>query len=89
MCSRYLPFKSRQKKTQFKGFLIFFVCRIRAKNFPRGWSFVQGVRCVPLLVGAPLTGYINIRSGNTRAGYYLSFVFVILGNILAESRDTH
>ena len=33
--------------------------------------------------------YINIRSGNTRAGYYLSFVFVILGNIPAESSDTH
>ena len=50
---------------------------------------MQGVRCVPLLVGAPLTGYINIRSGNNRAGYYLSFVFVILGNIPTENRDTH
>lgn len=48
---------------------------------------MQGVRCVPLLVGAPLTGYINIHSGNTKAGYYLSFVFVILGNIPAENRD--
>ena len=41
---------------------------------------MQGSRFVPLLVGVPLTGYINIRSGNTKAGYYLSFVFVILGN---------
>ena len=65
----------------------FFVCRIRAKHFPRGWSFVQGVRCLPLLVGVPLTGYINIHSGNTKAGYYLSFVFVILGNIPTDSED--
>ena len=49
---------------------------------------MQGVRCVPILVGVPLTGYINLRSGNTKAGYYLSFVFVILGNILSGAAET-
>ena len=39
------------------------------------------------MVGVPLTGYINIHSGNTRAGYYLSFVFVILGNNLEDSTE--
>ena len=68
--------------------ILFFLSRIRAKHFPRGWSFVQGVRCVPILVGVPLTGYINLRSGNTKAGYYLSFVFVILGNILSGAAET-
>lgn len=37
------------------------------------------------MVGIPLTGYINIHSGNTKAGYYLSFVFVILGMNLEDS----
>ena len=57
------------------------ISRIRAKNFPRGWSFVQGARCVPILLGVPATGYLNLHSDNKKAGYYLSFVFVILGAV--------
>ena len=56
------------------------MARIRAKHFPRGWSFVQGARCLPILVGVPVTGYLNLHSGN-KAGYYVSFVFVILGAV--------
>ena len=53
--------------------------RIRAKHFPRGWSFVQGARCLPILIGVPITGYLNTSSVNNKAGYYFSFLFVILG----------
>ena len=35
---------------------------------------------MPILLGVPVTGYLNIHSGN-KAGYYLSFVFVILGAV--------
>ena len=61
--------------------------RIRAKNFPRGWSFVQGARFFPILVGVPLTGYLNIHSGNKKSGYYLSFIFVILGGVILFFMD--
>ena len=42
---------------------------------------MQGARCVPILLGVPATGYLNLHSGNKKAGYYLSFVFVILGAV--------
>ena len=57
--------------------------RIRAKHFPRGWSFVQGARCVPILVGVPLTGILNTQAH--KAGFYLSFVFVILGRVSSST----
>jgi len=55
--------------------------KIRAKHFPRGWSFVQGARFLPILLGVPLTGYLNIHSGNKKGGYYMSFVSVIIGAV--------
>ena len=58
-----------------------FSCRIRAKHFPRGWSFVQGAHGLPILLGASITGYLNGYAENRKAGYYLSFVFVILGAV--------
>lgn len=61
--------------------------KIRAKHFPRGWSFVQGARCFPILFGVPLTGYLNIHSGNKKAGYYMSFIFVILGAVILFFMD--
>ena len=59
------------------------ILRIRAKHFPRGWSFVQGARCVPILLGVPLTGILNTQAH--KAGFYLSFVFVILGRVSTVS----
>lgn len=61
--------------------------RIRAKHFPRGWSFVQGARALPLLLGLPLTGYLNINMENNKAGYYLSFVSVTLGGLVLFFMD--
>jgi len=61
--------------------------RIRAKHFPRGWSFVQGARALPILFGLPLTGYMNVNMTNKKAGYYLSFVSVILGGLVLFFMD--
>ena len=61
--------------------------RIRAKHFPRGWSFVQGARALPILFGLPLTGYMNINMTNNKAGFYLSFVSVILGGLVLFFMD--
>jgi len=61
--------------------------RIRAKHFPRGWSFVQGARALPILFGLPLTGYMNVNMTNNKAGYYLSFVSVILGGLVLFFMD--
>jgi len=54
---------------------------IRAKHFPRAWSFVQGSKCVPIMLGIPVTGLINQESNNPKAGYYFAFTTVCLGAI--------
>lgn len=61
--------------------------RIRAKHFPRGWSFVQGARAFPILIGLPITGYINVNFTNKKAGYYLSFICVFLGGLVLFFMD--
>jgi len=30
--------------------------RVRARHFPRAWSFVQCAQAIPLAIGVPLTG---------------------------------
>ena len=35
----------------------------------------------------PLTGYLNVHSGNKKSGYYLSFIFVILGGVILFFMD--
>jgi len=30
--------------------------RLRAKNFARAWSFVEGIRFLPVLLGVPIAG---------------------------------
>jgi predicted MFS family arabinose efflux permease len=33
--------------------------RVRARHFPRAWSFVQWSQAIPLMVGVPLTGKLR------------------------------
>lgn len=54
--------------------------RVRARHFTKAWSFVQGAEAIPILIGVPITGYIN--QSHPKAGYYLSFVFTMIGTIL-------
>lgn len=51
--------------------------RVRARHFTKAWSFVQGAKSIPVLIGIPVTGYIN--QNYPKAGYYFSFVSTIIG----------
>ncbi|XP_063916201.1 monocarboxylate transporter 2-like isoform X2 [Zophobas morio] len=51
--------------------------RIRGRHFNKAWSFIQGAKSVPILLGVPMTGYIN--HSYPKAGYYFSFVTTIFG----------
>lgn len=43
-------------------------------------GFVQGAKALPVIIGVPMTGYINQQS--PRAGYYFSFATTMIGAIL-------
>ncbi|KAJ8964978.1 hypothetical protein NQ317_006384 [Molorchus minor] len=51
--------------------------RIRGRHFTKAWSFIQGAKSIPVLLGIPITGYIN--QTYPKAGYYFSFVTTIIG----------
>lgn len=51
--------------------------RVRSRHFTKAWSFVQGAKTFPVLIGIPITGYIN--QTYPKAGYYFSFVSTVLG----------
>nr|CAH7727754.1 unnamed protein product [Callosobruchus chinensis] len=51
--------------------------RIKARHFTKAWSFVQGAKSLPVIIGIPITGYIN--QSYPKAGYYFSFVTTIIG----------
>ncbi|XP_046409641.1 monocarboxylate transporter 11-like [Neodiprion virginianus] len=42
--------------------------RLRARHFSRAWALVQAAEALPILLGVPLTGYMNASS--PRVGYY-------------------
>ncbi|KAJ9600051.1 hypothetical protein L9F63_009668, partial [Diploptera punctata] len=66
------------------GFLyslkMFTMERVRARYFTRAWGFVQGAEAIPVLLGVPITGYIN--QSHPKAGYYFSFLSTMLGAAL-------
>lgn len=51
--------------------------RIRARHYSKAWSFIQGAKSIPVLIGIPITGYIN--QSYPKAGYYFSFVSTVIG----------
>ncbi|XP_066139576.1 monocarboxylate transporter 2-like isoform X1 [Euwallacea fornicatus] len=64
--------------------------RIRNKHFTKAWSFIQGAKSIPVLLGIPLTGYIN--QSYPKAGYYFSFCTALIGAslmFLVGSRKEH
>jgi len=61
--------------------------RIRAKHFPRGWGWVQGAKAIPIMIGLPITGYMNTNLANNKAGYYLSFSCVTMGGLVLFAMD--
>ncbi|XP_067011576.2 monocarboxylate transporter 4-like [Anabrus simplex] len=66
------------------GFLyslkMFTMERVRTRHFTRAWSFVQGAEALPVLLGVPITGYIN--ESHPKAGYYFSFLSTMVGAAL-------
>ncbi|KAF0299794.1 Monocarboxylate transporter 2 [Amphibalanus amphitrite] len=54
--------------------------KVRARNFAKTWGFVQGSQALPMVIGVPVTGYINVAVGG-KAGYYFSATFVVIGSI--------
>ena len=46
--------------------------RVRVRQFPRGWGFVQGAKAIPALLGIPIAGYISHATSNPKAGLYFS-----------------
>ena len=46
--------------------------KVRVRQFPRGWGFVQGAKAIPALLGIPIAGYISDATSNPKAGLYFS-----------------
>ncbi|RWS18000.1 monocarboxylate transporter 12-like protein [Dinothrombium tinctorium] len=62
--------------------------KVRSRNFDRAWSFVQCVQSVPILVGVPITGFLNEHYGD-RSGFYLSSFCTALGSFVMFFIDAH
>ncbi|XP_026668150.1 monocarboxylate transporter 10 isoform X2 [Ceratina calcarata] len=54
--------------------------RLRAKLFARSWALVQAAEALPILLGVPLTGYMNENS--SRVGYYACTLSSLCGAAL-------
>ncbi|KAL4716129.1 hypothetical protein ACJJTC_013906 [Scirpophaga incertulas] len=54
--------------------------RVRSRNFARTWGFVQCSQAVPIVIGVPLSGYINVGCGG-KAGYYFSSTCSLIGSL--------
>ena len=63
--------------------------KVRARHFASAWSFVQFSQGLSIFLGVPITGYINIISNNSKAGYYFSGVCVLIGGCLMTFIDVH
>ncbi|XP_076756180.1 monocarboxylate transporter 10 [Xylocopa sonorina] len=54
--------------------------RLRARLFARSWALVQAAEALPILLGVPLTGYMNANS--SRVGYYACTLSSLCGAAL-------
>ncbi|KAE8742839.1 hypothetical protein FOCC_FOCC011577 [Frankliniella occidentalis] len=62
--------------------------RVRARNFARTWGFVQCSQAIPIAIGVPISGYINVGCGG-KAGYYFSSTCVLAGSLALFFIDLH
>ncbi|XP_035710933.1 uncharacterized protein LOC110854068 isoform X3 [Folsomia candida] len=53
--------------------------RVRARHFPRAWSFVQSSQAIPIFIGTPLISILNQYFGR-KWGYYTAAAAVFLGS---------
>ncbi|KAJ2945627.1 hypothetical protein O0L34_g451 [Tuta absoluta] len=54
--------------------------RVRGRHFTKVWGFVQGAEAIPVIVGVPVTGYINQQA--PRAGFYFSTAATLAGALM-------
>ncbi|XP_076658010.1 uncharacterized protein LOC143362063 isoform X2 [Halictus rubicundus] len=62
--------------------------RVRARNFARTWGFVQCSQAIPIAIGVPISGYMNVGYGG-KAGYYFSSTCVLVGSFTLFFIDLH
>ncbi|XP_012147926.2 uncharacterized protein LOC100879352 isoform X2 [Megachile rotundata] len=62
--------------------------RVRARNFARTWGFVQCSQAIPIAIGVPISGYMNVSCGG-KAGYYFSSTCVLVGGFTLFFIDLH
>ncbi|KAK0090543.1 hypothetical protein PV326_004105 [Microctonus aethiopoides] len=62
--------------------------RVRARNFARTWGFVQCSQAIPIAIGVPISGYMNVGCGG-KAGYYFSSTCVLVGSFTLFFIDLH
>ena len=62
--------------------------KVRARNFANAWGFVQFSQGVSILLGVPITGYINGVCG-CKMGYMFSAVCVLTGGLMMTFIDIH
>ncbi|XP_065089111.1 monocarboxylate transporter 2-like isoform X3 [Ochlerotatus camptorhynchus] len=62
--------------------------KVRARNFARAWGFVQFSQAIPIALGVPLSGYMNV-GGSGKAGYYFSSACALIGSLFMFLIDLH
>ncbi|XP_055616380.1 monocarboxylate transporter 12-like isoform X2 [Toxorhynchites rutilus septentrionalis] len=62
--------------------------KVRARNFARAWGFVQFSQAIPIALGVPISGYMNVR-GSGKAGYYFSSACALIGSLTMFLIDLH
>ncbi|KAI5731854.1 hypothetical protein M8J77_017305 [Diaphorina citri] len=62
--------------------------RVRARNFARTWGFVQCSQAIPIAIGVPISGYIDVGCGG-KSGYYFSSTCVLVGSLSLFFIDLH
>nr|XP_029717522.1 monocarboxylate transporter 12-like isoform X1 [Aedes albopictus] len=62
--------------------------KVRARNFARAWGFVQFSQAIPIALGVPLSGYMNV-GGSGKAGYYFSSACALIGSLMMFLIDLH
>lgn len=62
--------------------------KVRARNFARAWGFVQFSQAIPIALGVPISGYMNV-AGSGKAGYYFSSACALLGSLVMFLIDLH
>ncbi|CAG9801706.1 unnamed protein product [Chironomus riparius] len=62
--------------------------KVRARNFARAWGFVQFSQALPIALGVPLAGYLNLNYPG-QVGYYMCSGCCIVGSLTLFLVDVH